>query len=76
MVLRSAAKRQNPTAPRAPRVSILKPLAGSDDELEDNLESFARIDYPSYEILFGVADLRDPAFAVAHAIRASTRESS
>src|SRR5260370_26004651 len=65
MVLRSAAKRQNPTAPRAPRVSILKPLAGSDDELEDNLESFARIDYPSYEILFGVADLRAPAFAVA-----------
>ena len=65
MAQRSAARRQKPVAQRAPRVSILKPLAGSDDELEDNLESFARIDYPSYEILFGVADLRDPAFAVA-----------
>jgi len=51
--------------PRAPRVTILKPLAGIDDELEANLESFARIDYPSFEILFGVASASDPAYAVA-----------
>jgi ceramide glucosyltransferase len=50
---------------RAPRVTIFKPLAGSDDDLDDNLASFARIDYPSFEILFGVADASDPAFAVA-----------
>jgi ceramide glucosyltransferase len=50
---------------RAPRVTIFKPLAGSDDDLDDNLESFARIDYPSFEILFGVADTSDAAFAVA-----------
>jgi len=65
MVRRRALRRQKPSVERAPRVSILKPLAGSDDELEDNLESFARIDYPSYEILIGVADASDPAFAVA-----------
>jgi ceramide glucosyltransferase len=47
------------------RVSILKPLAGCDDELAANLESFARIEHPSFEILFGVADADDPAFPVA-----------
>ncbi len=50
---------------RAPRVSIFKPLAGRDDDLEDNLESFARIDYPSFELLLGVASVEDPAYAVA-----------
>jgi len=50
---------------RAPRVTIFKPLAGCDDDLEENLESFARVEYPSYELLLGVADASDPAFAVA-----------
>jgi ceramide glucosyltransferase len=54
-----------PDLDRAPRVTIFKPLAGCDDDLEDNLESFARIDYPSFEILLGVADSTDPAFAAA-----------
>jgi ceramide glucosyltransferase len=50
---------------RAPRVTIFKPLAGTDDDLDDNLASFARIDYPSFEVLFGVADPSDPAFGAA-----------
>ncbi|MDP9002047.1 MAG: glycosyltransferase [Myxococcota bacterium] len=50
---------------RAPRVTIFKPLAGQDDDLEANLESFARIDYPSFEILLGVASPTDPAYPVA-----------
>jgi ceramide glucosyltransferase len=50
---------------RAPGVSVLKPLAGIDDGLEDNLESFAHLDYPTFEVLFGVASTTDPAFAVA-----------
>ena len=49
----------------APRVTVFKPLAGRDDDLEANLESFARIDYPSLEILLGVASVDDPAFPVA-----------
>lgn len=48
-----------------PRVSILKPLAGGDDELRENLDSFARIDYPDYEILFGIASIDDPALSFA-----------
>jgi len=50
---------------RAPRVTIFKPLAGIDDDLEDNLASFARIDYPSFEILLGVAGASDPALVAA-----------
>jgi ceramide glucosyltransferase len=50
---------------RAPRVTVLKPLAGCDDDLEANLESFARLDYPSFELLLGVASPDDPAAALA-----------
>ena len=50
---------------RAPRASIFKPLAGYDEELEANLESFAAVDYPSFEILIGVASLSDPALPAA-----------
>jgi ceramide glucosyltransferase len=46
-------------------VSILKPLAGSDDELALNLASFARLADPSYELLLGIASLRDPACPIA-----------
>jgi ceramide glucosyltransferase len=52
-------------AERAPRVSILKPLAGADDDLEENLDSFAALDYPGYEVLLGVASMDDPAADVA-----------
>jgi ceramide glucosyltransferase len=59
-------RRASPAIPldRAPRVSILKPLAGVDDELYANLESFAAIDYPCFEILFGVASDRDTAIPI------------
>lgn len=47
-----------------PWVSILKPIAGLDEGLRENLESFAELDYPAYEILFGVASADDPALPV------------
>jgi ceramide glucosyltransferase len=50
-----------------PGISILKPLCGLDEELEENLSSFAALDYPGYEVLLGVKSPRDPAFAVARA---------
>lgn len=49
----------------SPPISILKPLCGIDDDLEGNLASFAELAYPSYEVLLGVRDRRDPAFRVA-----------
>jgi ceramide glucosyltransferase len=41
-------------------VSILKPLYGADEGLEENLRSFFRQDYPSFEILMTVRGENDP----------------
>lgn len=59
---------------RCPRVTILKPVSGLDEDLGQNLESFARIDYPSFELLLGVADAGDPALPVLHAFVAAHPE--
>src|SRR5438270_5558616 len=45
-------------------VSILKPLAGLDLNLESNLRTFFEQDYPAFEILFAVRDATDPAAEV------------
>ena len=54
---------------RAP-ISILKPLAGIDDGLEENLRTFFEQEYPDFEILFAVRNPDDPAIAVAERLRA------
>lgn len=46
-------------------VSILKPLHGLDDELEENLRSFFEQDYGRFEILFAARREGDPALEVA-----------
>ena len=51
-----------------PAISVLKPLCGHDDGLEENLRSFFVQDYPEYEVLFGVHRQDDPAVAVAERI--------
>jgi ceramide glucosyltransferase len=58
-----------PPAPGSqPPISILKPLCGHDDGLEDNLRGFFLQDYPEYEVLFGVHRRDDPAVPVAEKI--------
>ena len=46
-------------------ISILKPLAGLDLDLESNLRTFFQQDYPAFEILFAVRSEADPAAEVA-----------
>jgi ceramide glucosyltransferase len=50
-------------------VSILKPVCGLDDELQQNLESFTRIRGVDHEIVVSVADPDDPALAVVDRVR-------
>ncbi|HTT70348.1 MAG TPA: glycosyltransferase [Anaeromyxobacteraceae bacterium] len=55
-----------PPAPRrTPPISVLKPLCGIDDRLEENLALFAGLDYPDYEVVLGLKSARDPAWRVA-----------
>jgi ceramide glucosyltransferase len=63
------------TAPSAdsdvvlPPVTLLKPLHGMEPLLEQNLESFFRQDYPSFELIFGARNGSDPALKVVDALR-------
>ena len=50
-------------------VSVLKPLCGLDAALYENLVSFACLDYPDYELLFGVTDPAYPAQEVVHRLQ-------
>jgi len=64
-------QRVRPPALRdCPPISVLKPLAGATEDLEENLASFFSQDYPSFEILFAVRQPQDPAIAVVERLRA------
>ena len=61
-----------PAKPREfPPISILKPLAGVDEGLTDNLRTFFEQEYPEFEILFAVRASDDAAVAVVEAPLAS-----
>jgi ceramide glucosyltransferase len=57
-----------PRPSRTPAISILKPLCGVDDSLEENLRSFAALDYPDYEVVLGLESATDRAWPIARAI--------
>lgn len=57
-----------PSLSSEPGVSILKPLCGHDEGLEENIQSFFEQKYQHYEIIFAVHTLSDPASAVAEKI--------
>jgi ceramide glucosyltransferase len=52
-----------------PPVSILKPLKGDEPLLEAALASFFTLNYPDYQLVFGVQDSADPAIAVVERLR-------
>jgi ceramide glucosyltransferase len=59
-----------PALRTATPISVLKPMAGVDDGLEENLRSFFEQDYPAFEILFAVRSPEDAAIAVVERLRA------
>lgn len=68
--LQSVVKRREQSTPAyQPLVSILKPVKGVDAGALENFVSFCTQDYPTFEILFGVADPKDPAVRVVDQLR-------
>jgi ceramide glucosyltransferase len=53
-----------------PSVSVLKPVHGMEAQLRENIESFFRQDYPSYEILFAADEEDDPALSLVRELSA------
>ena len=51
-------------------ISILKPLHGLDEGLEENLRACFEQDYIAFEILFAARDAGDPALALVEKLRA------
>ncbi len=47
-----------------PPVSVFKPLKGVDEDLERNLRTFFQLDYPKFELIFGVEVSNDPAILI------------
>ena len=52
-----------------PPVSILKSLKGLDPHMYEAFRSHCLVEYPEYEILFGVHDLEEPALALVEKLR-------
>src|SRR5262245_18294275 len=61
---RSYLSARRPVLAAASGISILKPLGGHDEGLEDNLRSFFGQEYPEFEVLLAVHRASDPATAV------------
>jgi ceramide glucosyltransferase len=64
------ARAHAPSAPLPP-LTLLKPIKGTEDGLEDNLRSFYTQDYPAaLQIVFTSTDAADPGMAVARKVAA------
>jgi ceramide glucosyltransferase len=61
-------RRRRGLADFTPPVTIYKPLKGMDEGLEENLRSFFQLDYPTYQLLFCVADADDPAIPLVQTL--------
>jgi ceramide glucosyltransferase len=58
----------------APRVALICPVKGMEEDLETNLLALTQFDYPQYEIFFAIATAEDPAYRVLErAVAASKR---
>src|SRR5215470_1832232 len=68
--LRERSVAKNAVRPeKLPPVSILKPLKGTDPQMYESLRSHCLLDYPEYEIIFGVSEADDPAVQLVQGLQ-------
>jgi cellulose synthase/poly-beta-1,6-N-acetylglucosamine synthase-like glycosyltransferase len=56
-----------------PRVALVCPVKGMEEDLESNLLSLTQFDYPQYEIFFAIATADDPAYGVLERVVAASK---
>jgi ceramide glucosyltransferase len=66
-----AGRAYQPPPADAPGVSIIRPVCGIDNHAEDTLRSTFELDYPRYEIIFCVAQSKDPVVGLLHRLIAA-----
>ena len=54
---------------RAPPITVLKPLCGTEPETYECLRTFCDQDYPEFQIVFGLCGEDDPAVAIARRLQ-------
>ena len=57
----------------APRVALICPVKGIEDDLESNLLALTHFDYPQYEIFFPIATAEDPAYGVLERVASASK---
>jgi len=68
-VVRCRARTHHVAPPtNAPPVTIVRPVCGIDNFVEATLASSFNLDYPGYEVIFCVAQARDPVVPIVHAL--------
>lgn len=70
LTLLACRHRDAPSSDLTTPISVLKPLAGLEPDLESNLRTFFHQDYPPYQLLFAVHDSHDPAIPVVQRLLA------
>jgi ceramide glucosyltransferase len=61
----------SPARDRAPGVSLVRPVCGIDNFIEETLRSGLELDYPDYEIIFCVAAAHDPVIQTIESLIAA-----
>ena len=56
-----------------PRVALICPVKGIEEDLELNLLALTNFDYPQYEIFFAIATAEDPAYRVLERVASATK---
>ncbi len=67
-------RQPRPSPPEGPKpgVTVFKPVSGLDAATRDCLESFVHQDYRPMQVLFGVADPRDPVLPLLERLKKSS----